>query len=401
MKIDKVIVHHVGARDHYFAALFFLKQKVLFKFFTDYWLRKNVIYQFLLKKIASRRFENSLNDFGVTNYNLMKITFSIIKKRKSKDKFDAWIAHGFSFCQFVLNKLTKIIKENENYLIWGYTCVNYEILKHYQNKKNIVLVHNQIDPGKEYYDIQQELFRKYKNIEEKPLYPSKEFIGRIDAECKLADIIIVNSEYSKKCLIKNNIIPSKINVLPLIYAKKIEKVDKRYRKKLNIGFVGNINLIKGFYLFFETAKMEFKSHNFIAAGTSKLANDFISEAKEFIDFRGHLSKNEMEDLYKELDILIFPSYCDGFGMVQLEAMARGIPVIASKNCGDVVQDSKNGFLVHQESKEILEKIKKLNQNRELLKEFSKNAQNRVLDFLECNYKNNLNRILRKNDIELF
>ena len=49
--------------------------------------------------------------------------------------------------------------------------------------------------------------------------------------------------------------------------------------------------------------------------------------------------------YREADVFLFPTLSDGFGLTQLEAQAWRLPVIASRFCGDVVQDGVNGLLL--------------------------------------------------------
>src|SRR4029077_11809254 len=71
----------------------------------------------------------------------------------------------------------------------------------------------------------------------------------------------------------------------------------------------------------------------------------------------------------EHDLLVFPSLFEGFGLVVLEAMAQGTPVITTAHtCGpDVIDDGIDGFIVPVRSAEaIAEKIELLNADRERL-----------------------------------
>jgi len=44
---------------------------------------------------------------------------------------------------------------------------------------------------------------------------------------------------------------------------------------------------------------------------------------------GFVSEKELDDLYKNASLFVFPSLCEGFGLPPLEAMKRGIPVVSS------------------------------------------------------------------------
>jgi len=56
---------------------------------------------------------------------------------------------------------------------------------------------------------------------------------------------------------------------------------------------------------------------------------------------------DMQQIYSDHDIFVFPSLMEGLPMVLLEAMATGMPVVTAETCGmvDVVEDGFNGLLV--------------------------------------------------------
>jgi glycosyltransferase involved in cell wall biosynthesis len=63
---------------------------------------------------------------------------------------------------------------------------------------------------------------------------------------------------------------------------------------------------------------------------------------------GHLEREELVDAYRNADVFVFPSVSDPWGLVVNEAMAAGLPVIASSAPGavdDLVRDGDNGFVV--------------------------------------------------------
>ena len=66
-----------------------------------------------------------------------------------------------------------------------------------------------------------------------------------------------------------------------------------------------------------------------------------------IEYLGYLLPETVANRYKDADVFVFPSLCDGFGLAALEAMASGLPVICSANSGvaDLIQDGVNGFVV--------------------------------------------------------
>ena len=69
---------------------------------------------------------------------------------------------------------------------------------------------------------------------------------------------------------------------------------------------------------------------------------------------GPVSRDATTGFYREADVFVFPTFSDGFGLTQLEAQACRLPVIASRNCGEVVRDGVNGLLLPEVTAEAIE-----------------------------------------------
>ncbi len=91
-------------------------------------------------------------------------------------------------------------------------------------------------------------------------------------------------------------------------------------------------------------------------------DDIIQELdiKNEIIYAGIVAGNEIMSYYKLFDVSILASITDGFGLVLLEAMGQGIPVIGTKAQGimDVLENQKNGlWFEHEHIKKLAECIK--------------------------------------------
>jgi glycosyltransferase involved in cell wall biosynthesis len=66
-----------------------------------------------------------------------------------------------------------------------------------------------------------------------------------------------------------------------------------------------------------------------------------------ISFTGHIQDDKLADYYNAAAVFVFPSTLEGYGMVLIEAMAFGLPVIAFNNSAMpyTVKDGINGLLV--------------------------------------------------------
>jgi glycosyltransferase involved in cell wall biosynthesis len=83
----------------------------------------------------------------------------------------------------------------------------------------------------------------------------------------------------------------------------------------------------------------------------------------------------------QADVLVFPTLSDGFGLVQLEAMAQGLPVIATSACGEVVRDGWDGFVVPPGDVEsLVEALRRLRREPDLYAAMSQAALGRATEF---------------------
>jgi glycosyltransferase involved in cell wall biosynthesis len=82
-------------------------------------------------------------------------------------------------------------------------------------------------------------------------------------------------------------------------------------------------------------------------GSAMLPPAVLGRAPEEFRFHGSIPREELYAAYRRADVLVFPTLCDGFGMVVTEAFSRGLPVITTRNAGaaDLVRPGWNGLIV--------------------------------------------------------
>jgi D-inositol-3-phosphate glycosyltransferase len=101
------------------------------------------------------------------------------------------------------------------------------------------------------------------------------------------------------------------------------------------------------------------------------------ELHSLVDFIGARDQTQLPDYYAAADLVVMPSHYESFGMVALEAMAMGTPVIASRVGGlaYLVQDGVTGYLVPpQNSAAFANRIRRLVTNDKLRGQMSTQAQ---------------------------
>jgi glycosyltransferase involved in cell wall biosynthesis len=161
-----------------------------------------------------------------------------------------------------------------------------------------------------------------------------------------------------------------------------------------ISLVGHLSEIKGQKILIRALKRlvdeGFKVHALLAGGDNDpslhnerelktLARQLGAEAS--ITFLGKIGDTRI--VYHSSDVLVLPSYREGLPLVVLEAMACGLPIVATAIDGtpDAVENEVSGFLIDTGDVEMLvEKLRHLIQDRSLREHMGRNARERVESF---------------------
>ncbi|MFP4091472.1 MAG: glycosyltransferase family 4 protein [Cyclobacteriaceae bacterium] len=105
------------------------------------------------------------------------------------------------------------------------------------------------------------------------------------------------------------------------------------------------------------------------------------EVKNPVIYAGMVSHLDALHLYKLMDVNVLPSTMDGFGLVLVEAMALGTPVVATRAGGiiDVVEDGVSGLLYESENpNDLAAKINAVLYQEELREKLIQNGKNTAL-----------------------
>ncbi len=220
------------------------------------------------------------------------------------------------------------------------------------------------------------------------VYGERKFLFRIFFyfSCLLSCIkskrVIVVSESTKKDVIRwFPFVKHKIKVIyEGIDSHKFYSDKKSIHKKFIIGYIGGLGKRKNIEFILRLAK-EFQNNKkvlFKIAGKGPELDRLLKLKEKMrlnnVNFVGFIPEEKLNKFYNSLDIFIFPSLYEGFGLPVLEAMACGIPTIVSNNSSlpEIVRDS--GILINSKDTQRLSKIIiNLIKNKKRLKEFSKKA----------------------------
>jgi len=153
-------------------------------------------------------------------------------------------------------------------------------------------------------------------------------------------------------------------------------------------FIGRMHPQKGAEYLLKAAPTiidRYHDVKFIFVGTGPQLNYLMEEAYKLgisnkVIFTGFIDDNLRNVLLHIADICVFPSIYEPFGIVALEAMAIGKPVIASNLGGfsEIIENEKDGFLfTPKDERDLTEKIITLLTNNELRVSIGKNAAKKI------------------------
>jgi glycosyltransferase involved in cell wall biosynthesis len=130
-----------------------------------------------------------------------------------------------------------------------------------------------------------------------------------------------------------------------------------HNRPLELLFLGQVGVRKGVFELLEAMERLNGYPVRLTMGgpvQEKLKERF--QASPQIQWIGKVPYGEIEVHYKASDLFLLPTHSDGFALTQLEAQTYGLPVFASRHCGEVVVEGINGRLIDPVSAESIEAL---------------------------------------------
>lgn len=376
----------LGAREHYAIPRALFRQGSLDHLLTDAWAPPTSILRIVGERRSQigDRWHEELKEAPVKSFNWSLAAFEILSRARGLHGWPLIAARNHWFQQKVVDYLcnNEPRSDDQESTVFSYSYAAREIFRFAKSRRWTTTL-GQIDPG----PVEEEIVAA--EVEREPsLAPSwtrapADYWKSWLEECDAADRIIVNSQWSRSCLVKAGVNDSKLLVIPLAYesAATDTRITRDYPleftrdRPLRVLFLGQINLRKGIARLLKAAR-SFQSQpvDFVMAGPVQINIPEDLRSKQNIRWVGPVARNKVRKYYQQADVLILPTLSDGFGLTQLEAFAHRLPVIASRQCGEVIIDRVNGLLLEEPTAAAIEEALGLClQNPDQLAQFSENA----------------------------
>jgi glycosyltransferase involved in cell wall biosynthesis len=159
---------------------------------------------------------------------------------------------------------------------------------------------------------------------------------------------------------KSIVIPNGINEMWLNNKYKVHQA-KLNSKELKLLYVGQLIKRKNIEKTIQVAKILKKrgyNSNLTIVGKGKLRKKIkkiANKHENLIELKGYLSQKELIQVYRDADIFIMPSQNETFGLVYIEAMSQGLPIIYTKNDGidGYFDNGEIGFAVNPDDSQMI------------------------------------------------
>ena len=390
---NKCVIVHASARDHYELSKGLAASGNLYRLVTDLYCPD--ILKRILPALAAKRSAAQLSSKLVTLspialwYELRMIMAKNFSFNQEKDR--------------ALGKHAAVMAQKKKLHIFSYSYYAadaFALEATFSKQKKMLF---QLHPHP--VTIKKLLEKELKNVPaasdsllyENELQYNDQYIGQLADEPRQADGIVVASNYTAGTLIENGIPESKIKVIPygISTDRFIKRTSRPPGKGLKAIFIGSMVQRKGLsYLLEAIHLLNDEDIELVICGRGFTDDRLLDKYKhKQITVKKNLSYNLLlQEMYSS-DVFIFPTLCEGFAHVILEAMATGLPVITTNRCcgPDIIEEGKHGFIVPaNDSKELATRIAWAAANKEALYNMGQAAAEQSAEFTWDQFRKKIN-----------
>ncbi|MEQ8238835.1 MAG: glycosyltransferase [Cyclobacteriaceae bacterium] len=251
--------------------------------------------------------------------------------------------------------MARTIKKLETTHYWGFqgSCHDSLIASKESGKKSICeLATAHVTSAKEILGSEKNLHPDWAFTIDNLVFPAP-YERRLEEEPHHADHVIAASTFTKATLLAQDIPAEKIKVVPLGFdiahiPYEPDTFPPYQSRPLRLLYAGRVTQRKGIYYLLEALKsFPVNQVELHIIGQMNGAEALLKPYQSFIHYHGAMTQQAIFNAYKDYDVLVLPSLFEGFGLVIVEAMAAGLPVITTPNTigPELIKQNDNGIIV--------------------------------------------------------
>jgi glycosyltransferase involved in cell wall biosynthesis len=350
--MTQVLLAHPGTQYSYQLAKQLSRQEALLEFWTGFALAESALIPRYLKDCLpyslSRRFANRIID-SVPKRKLR--TMPLLELRALRK------LHNGLPSQEVLHRRNSIFQEripessirNASAVI-GFDTSSWILAARAKKNNKPFFLDQSISHPMAKENTLREVARHFPEWEGTIDSRSPELLRCESEEYVLATKIVVASSYTRHTLISHGVEADKILINP--YGVDLKRfapsADRGIGRPIRFLFTGTICARKGIPLLLEAwRRLSLNDAELWLVGPISPEERRLIPALPRLKLFEKIPYEEMPALLRQCDVLVFPSYCEGFGLVLLEALASGLSIITTcATAGpDLIEDGREGSLI--------------------------------------------------------
>jgi len=375
------VVSQIGARQAYAVPRAFALRGALRALFTDAWSPLGgwlpPVGPRLMRALAGRYHPDLATDRVVAFTGTVaarRLYHAVVPTSDNARFYRRHLGFGQWFDRRVLAGLRGQSFDAQVDRFFGFNTGCLETMRWFR-ANGVPAVVDQVDPARVEQDIIERERLRWPGWKSLAGRIPEEYFERLDAEWREADRVVVNSRWTADALVTQGVPPKKIVIIPQAYEPSGPRPAPRdaHRRRLTVLWIGSVLLRKGIPYLVEAAR-QLPGVRFVVVGAFGITDAARATAPANLEWVGPVNRDRVAGYYAAADVFVLPTLSDGFAITQLEAMSYGLPVIATPNCGEVVTDGHDGFVVAPaDAAELARKLAAFDSDRVLLATCSLNA----------------------------
>lgn len=229
--------------------------------------------------------------------------------------------------------------------------------------------------------------------------PTQSQYRQLIEEIEMADLVAVPSEFNRRTHVESGVPPEKIRVVPYgVDLKQFHRDPTRERPNCFVAlFVGQFSLRKGApYLMEAWRNLGWKGAElWILGSISAELSPLMGRWKDLpgVKFLGH--RPDPQEVFRMVDLFVFPSLGEGSALVTYEAMASGLAMVLTENVGSIAQAGEAIFCKPGDIDDLGEALEVARSDEDFRVELGLRARERVREFSWESYGDRLVQMYRE------
>ncbi len=383
-------VSHSGKQHSYRHALSLQELGLLHRFVTSTYYKRGSFPDWLARTAArldrslSKRWQEGLDDSLVTRaprFELPELWYRNVRRDSARAeqamfcrdaRFDDWVSRRYA---------------RESDLFWGFQGSCLQSLRAARNAGKMAVCEfatAHVTAAIRILSAEAEKHPEWAGTISNFHFPAW-YRERLEQEPLEADLCVAASGFTKRSLEEVGVDAGKIAMLPLAAdLDQFRFVPRDANGPLKVLFVGGIGQRKGIKYVLEAIKrLNTPQIELRLLGPMPADSAPLQPYLRWFKYLGQCDQAGVARQMQQADVLVLPSVFEGFGLVIVEAMATGLPVIASTHsCGpEVIRQGVDGFvLAPDDISGLADKLEWCAAHRQPLLEMGRNAVERAGDF---------------------